>query len=102
LSQEPEEIDVEDACTTLRIKAKTRDMVVERENVRPLNMQPQKEPEEVVEQPQMKRRRGGSLETSTKAKTSNCKKIINEAMKYTEYCGKQIQKHIKQERHKYM
>jgi len=30
-------------------------MVVERENARPLNMQPQKEPQEVVEQPQMKR-----------------------------------------------
>jgi len=35
----------------LRIKAWTRDIVVEREHIRPLNMKPQKKPQEVVEKP---------------------------------------------------
>lgn len=44
-------LEVEDACTTLRRKEKNRDMVVEREHVRPLNIQTQKESQQVVEQP---------------------------------------------------
>jgi len=35
-------LEVEYACTTLRSKSKTGDMVVEREHVRLLNMQPHK------------------------------------------------------------
>ena len=44
-------IEVEYACKSLRSKAYNRDVMVERKHVRPLNMQPQNKPQEVVEQP---------------------------------------------------
>jgi len=49
------ELEVEDACITLMSKEAIRDMVIEREHDLPLKMEPQKEPKEVVEQPQIER-----------------------------------------------
>ena len=46
-------------------------MVVEREHKLPLKLQPKKESQKVVEQPQLKKQRGDRVEASTQAETSN-------------------------------
>jgi len=43
--------DLAHACKALRSKVETKDLAVEREYVRALNMQPQKQPQLVVEYP---------------------------------------------------
>ena len=47
-------LEVEDACKALRRKAVVNDLVVEREKLS-LNMQPQKQSQKVVEQPQLEK-----------------------------------------------
>lgn len=81
-------LEVKDACKALSRKATDGDLVVERESILPLNMQRQKksqtiveEPrlvqqlQEVVEQPQLQKMRGGRVETSTHSETSSREKI---------------------------
>ena len=81
-------IEVQDACKALRIKAKVKYLVVERESKLPLNIQCKKksqtimeEPrlvqqlQEVVEQPQLEKLRGDRVEISTHAKTSSRGKL---------------------------
>ena len=62
-------LQVEDACKDLRSKAMVNEMVVERENLS-LNMQPQKQSQNFVEQPQLEKQRGDRVEDSTQAETS--------------------------------
>ena len=64
-------LEVQDACKALRSKEKVRDLVVEREHKLPLNMQPQKKPQIIVEKPQLQKQRGEKVEASTQVETSN-------------------------------
>lgn len=59
-------LQVQDSCKALRIKAKVRDLVVDREHESPLNMQHK----QVVEQPQLEKQRGDRVQTSTLEETS--------------------------------
>ena len=51
-------LEVQDACKDLRRKAEVRDLVVEREHKLPVNIQPQKQSQKVVEKPQLEKWRG--------------------------------------------
>ena len=51
-------LEVQDACKALRSKENVRDLVVERESKLPLNMQPQKNYQTIVEEPQLGMLRG--------------------------------------------
>ena len=51
-------LEVQDACKALRSKSKVRDSVVERASKLPLNMQPQKKSQTIVEEPQLEMLRG--------------------------------------------
>ena len=62
-------LEVEDAFKALRIKLVVSDLVVEREQLS-LNMQPQKQSQKVVEQPQLEKQRGDRVEESTHVDTS--------------------------------
>ena len=42
-------LEIQDACKALRITAKVRDLVVEREGILPLNMQSQKKSQTIVD-----------------------------------------------------
>jgi len=64
-------LEVEDACKSLRRKENIRYLVVEREHDLPLKMEPQKQTQQVVEQPQMEKQSGDRVETSTKVETSS-------------------------------
>ena len=68
-------LDIAHACKALRSKEDTRDLVVEMDHVRPLNMQPQKYPQQAVEQPQMEKQRGDRVETSGIVETSSRRKF---------------------------
>ena len=64
-------LELQDACKALRSKAKVRYLVVERESKLPLNMQCQKKPQTVVEEPQLEMLREDQVEASTHAETSS-------------------------------
>ena len=51
-------LEVQDACKDLRSKENVRDLVVERESKLPLNMQPQKKSQTIVEEPQLEKQSG--------------------------------------------
>lgn len=65
------DLEVQDACKSLRSKEKIRDLVVERESKLPLNIQPQKKSQTIVEEPQVEMLRGDRVEASTHAETSS-------------------------------
>lgn len=58
-------------CKSLKIKEETRYLMVQKEHVTPINMQPQKKPQEVVEQPQMEKKTRDRVKKSTQAETSS-------------------------------
>ena len=68
-------LEVQDACKALRIKAKVRYLVVERESKLPLNLQSQKKSQKIVDEPQLEMLRGDRVEASTHADTSSRGKI---------------------------
>lgn len=61
------DLEVQSTCKALMSKTKVRGLVVEREHELPLNMQPQR----VVQQPQLEKKRGDQVEASTQVKTSS-------------------------------
>ena len=64
-------LEVQDACKVLRRNAKVRYLVVERESKLPLNMQPQKKTQKIVEEPQLGMLRGDRVEAYTHVETSS-------------------------------
>ena len=63
-------LEVQDAYKALRRKENVRDLVVERESKLPLNMQPQKKSQIILEEPQLEKQRGDHEKRSTHVDTS--------------------------------